>query len=217
MRECGILLPIASLPSKYGIGTFSREAFDFIDELKEAGQNYWQILPLGPTGYGDSPYQSFSAFAGNPYFIDLEQLMRAGLLTQKECEEADQGQDERTINYEAIYNSRFVVLRKAYERWKKKMGEKKKDISKFLEKGLCEETREYCFYAAVKKSFGEKNWSEWDEDIKQRKELAVKKYQKELADDIQFYEFQQIMEPVKTIRSYAGDTDYWRYPDLRGV
>ena len=103
MRECGILLPIASLPSKYGIGTFSREAFDFIDELKEAGQNYWQILPLGPTGYGDSPYQSFSAFAGNPYFIDLEQLMRAGLLTQKECEEADQGQDERTINYEAIF------------------------------------------------------------------------------------------------------------------
>ena len=233
MRECGILLPIASLPSKYGIGTFSREAYDFIDELKEAGQNYWQILPLGPTGYGDSPYQSFSAFAGNPYFIDLEQLMRAGLLTQKECEEADQGQDERTINYEAIYNSRFVVLRKAYERWKKKVGEKKKDISKFLEKGLCEETREYCFYAAVKKSFGEKNWSEWDEDIKQRKELAVKKYQKELADDIQFYEFQQIMfkKQWSQLKQYAhmqgiriiGDipiyvafdsADSWCHPEL---
>ena len=233
MRECGILLPIASLPSKYGIGTFSREAFDFIDELKEAGQNYWQILPLGPTGYGDSPYQSFSAFGGIPYFIDLEQLMRAGLLTQKECEEADQGQDERTINYEAIYNSRFVVLRKAYERWKKKMGEKKKDISKFLEKGLCEETREYCFYAAVKKSFGEKNWSEWDEDIKQRKELAVKKYQKELADDIQFYEFQQIMfkKQWSQLKQYAhmqgiriiGDipiyvafdsADSWCHPEL---
>ena len=233
MRECGILLPIASLPSKYGIGTFSREAYDFIDELKDAGQNYWQILPLGPTGYGDSPYQSFSAFAGNPYFIDLEQLMRAGPLTQKECEEADQGQDERTIDYEAIYNSRFVVLRKAYERWKKKMGEKKKDISKFLEKGLCEETREYCFYAAVKKSFGEKNWSEWDEDIKQRKDLAVKKYQKELADDIQFYEFQQIMfkKQWSQLKQYAhmqgiriiGDipiyvafdsADSWCHPEL---
>ena len=80
-RASGILLPIASLPSKYGIGCFSKEAYDFIDWLKETGQSYWQILPLGPTGYGDSPYQAFSAFAGNPYFIDLEQLTEQGLLT----------------------------------------------------------------------------------------------------------------------------------------
>ena len=113
MRECGILLPIASLPSKYGIGTFSKEAYEFVDQLKEAGQNYWQILPLTPTGYGDSPYQSFSAFAGNPYFIDLDQLAEQGLLTEEECREADCGQDERYVNYEAVYNTRFLALRKA--------------------------------------------------------------------------------------------------------
>ena len=84
MRTCGVLLPVASLPSKYGIGTFSKEAYEFIDQLWEAGQNYWQILPLGPTGYGDSPYQSFSAYAGNPYFIDLELLESAGDLEAKD-------------------------------------------------------------------------------------------------------------------------------------
>ena len=85
MRECGILLPISSLPSPYGIGSFSKEAYEFVDRLCDAGQSYWQILPLGPTGYGDSPYQSFSAFAGNPYFIDLDSLAEEGLLTEEEC------------------------------------------------------------------------------------------------------------------------------------
>ena len=85
MRKSGILLPIASLPSSYGIGCFDQEAYRFIDHLKKAGQSYWQILPLGPTGYGDSPYQSFSTFAGNPYFIDLKTLIKEELLTKKEC------------------------------------------------------------------------------------------------------------------------------------
>lgn len=116
MRTCGVLLPVASLPSKYGIGTFSKEAYEFIDQLWEAGQNYWQILPLGPTGYGDSPYQSFSAFAGNPYFIDLDQLKEEGLLTEEECQEADCGQNPEEISYEAVYQTRFQVLRKAYDR-----------------------------------------------------------------------------------------------------
>ena len=84
MRASGILLPVASLPSRYGIGCFSKEAYEFVDRLEEAGQSYWQILPLGPTGYGDSPYQSFSTFAGNPYFIDLETLVKEGLLTEEE-------------------------------------------------------------------------------------------------------------------------------------
>lgn len=88
-RASGVLLPVASLPSKYGIGCFSKEAYDFIDKLKAAGQSYWQILPLAPTSYGDSPYQSFSSFAGNPYFIDLETLIEEGLLTKKECDACD--------------------------------------------------------------------------------------------------------------------------------
>ena len=233
MRECGILLPIASLPSEYGIGAFSKEAYDFIDKLKEAGQNYWQILPVGPTGYGDSPYQSFSAFAGNPYFIDLEQLIKEGLLTKAECRKADFGKDAGTIDYEAIYNNRFLVLRKAYERWKKKVDKPDKELAKLLEADLCEETKEYCFYAAVKKSFGEKNWAEWDEDIKLRRPKAVKRYQEELADEILFFEFQQMefKKQWSKLKSYAhkqgiriiGDipiyvafdsADSWCHPEL---
>ena len=104
-RKCGVLLPVASLPSKYGIGCFSREAYQFIDFLAAAGQSYWQILPLGQTGYGDSPYQSFSTFAGNPYFIDLETLIEDELLTKEECDQADFGENEEEIDYEKIYNA----------------------------------------------------------------------------------------------------------------
>ena len=101
-RACGILLPVASLSSRYGIGCFSKEAYEWIDYLKEAGQSYWQILPLAPTSYGDSPYQSFSSFAGNPYFIDLEALIEEGLLTREECDAADFGSDERYVDYGKI-------------------------------------------------------------------------------------------------------------------
>ena len=96
-RASGILLPVSSLPSPYGIGMFSKSAYDFVDFLVEAGQTYWQILPLGPTSYGDSPYQSFSTFAGNPYFIDLEALIEEGVLTKAECRKADCGQEPRYV------------------------------------------------------------------------------------------------------------------------
>jgi len=99
-RAAGILLSITSLPSKYGIGCFSKSAYDFVDWLKKAGQTYWQILPLVPTSYGDSPYQSFSTFAGNPYFISLEALIEEGVLTQQECDEADFGNNEKEIDYQ---------------------------------------------------------------------------------------------------------------------
>ena len=116
MRECGMLLPIASLPSKYGIGCFSKEAYEFVDQLKEGGQGFWQILPLGPTGFGDSPYQAFSAFAGNPYFISLEDLIEEGVLTEKECEKLETESKEGTIDYKKLYEDRYPILRKAYER-----------------------------------------------------------------------------------------------------
>ena len=90
------MLPVASLPSAYGIGCFSREAYAFVDRLKEAGQSYWQILPLGPTSYGDSPYQSFSTFAGNPYFIDPEDLVERGWITDGQCEAYDFGRDRKS-------------------------------------------------------------------------------------------------------------------------
>ena len=101
-EKCGVLLPISSLPSKYGIGCFDKKAYEFVDALKAAGQSYWQILPLGPTSYGDSPYQSFSTFAGNPYFISLEELIKEGVLTKKECDSVDFGDNESSVDYDKI-------------------------------------------------------------------------------------------------------------------
>ena len=115
-RSSGILLPISSLPSAYGIGTFGAAAYAFADFLHEAGQKYWQLLPLGPTSYGDSPYQSFSTFAGNPYFVDLDFLIEDGLLLQEEVEACDWGEDSRHVDYGKIYESRFAVLEKAKAR-----------------------------------------------------------------------------------------------------
>ena len=109
-RSAGILLAISSLPSKYGIGSFSKEAYRFVDWLRSAHQSYWQILPMGPTGYGDSPYQSFSTFAGNPYFIDLDTLVDQGLLTDRECREIDWGDDGRYVDYRTIYEGRYPLF-----------------------------------------------------------------------------------------------------------
>ena len=104
-RESGIIMHISSLPSKYGIGTLGEAAFDFVDFLKAAKQKYWQVLPLGPTTYGDSPYQSYSSFAGNPYFIDLDILKDLGLLKLEEYENVDFGKDEENVNYNLIYEN----------------------------------------------------------------------------------------------------------------
>lgn len=225
MRECGILLPISSLPSPYGIGSFSKEAYEFADRLAQAGQHYWQILPLGPTGYGDSPYQSFSAFAGNPYFIDLESLVEEGLLTKKECDSVDFGTDSRYVDYEKIYYGRFPLLRKAFQRWKAEGG--------VSEETLAPETKEYCFYMAVKNHFQGKCWADWEEDIRMQKPSAMEKCRKELEEDIQFYEFQQLkfQEQWKKLKAYVnkkgiriiGDlpiyvafdsADSWFHPEL---
>lgn len=230
-RECGMLLPISSLPSRYGIGAFSKEAFEFIDTLKEAGQQYWQILPLGPTGYGDSPYQSFSAFAGNPYFIDLDTLCEEGFLTCEECREADFGSDPREIDYQKLYNNRFPLLRLAYGRWLAAVGEE--EAERLAHAKLRPETREYCFYMAVKGHFGGVSWEQWEEDIRQRSEEALARYEEELSEEIGFYQFLQIkfQEQWCRLKEYAhsqgiriiGDmpiyvaldsADSWCHPEL---
>ena len=119
MRESGILMPVSSLPGPYGIGCFGKEAFKFVDFLAQAGQKIWQILPLSPTGYGDSPYQSCSAFAGNPYFIDLDTLKEEGLLTAAQLKAEKWGTDPKEVDYGTLYVSRFKVLRTAYAAWRK--------------------------------------------------------------------------------------------------
>ncbi len=143
-------MPVASLPGKYGIGTLSKNAYDFVDKLAKAGQTYWQILPLGPTGYGDSPYQSYSTFAGNPYFIDLEKLIEEGLIKKSECDKFDFGSNEALIDYEKIYYSRFKALRIAYER---SDIDKNKKFKAFIKENSFW-LDDYALYMAVKNSFG---------------------------------------------------------------
>ena len=110
-RGAGLLMPISSLPSPYGIGTLGKEAYKFVDYLVDAGQKYWQVLPVGPTSYGDSPYQSFSAFAGNPYFIDLDYLVDEGLITKAQIKKFPWGDNPEYVDYATVYHSRFDILR----------------------------------------------------------------------------------------------------------
>ena len=192
MRKSGMLMPVSALPGAYGIGCFSKEAYEFVDILKEAGQKLWQILPLGQTGYGDSPYQSFSTFAGNPYFIDLETLIEDELLTKEECDQADFGENEEEIDYEKIYNARFKVLKLAYKRAKKNGLMESKAYRTYLEEEKAW-LADYALYMAVKDSFDRKSWDQWEEDIRLRKPEAIAAYQEQLSAEIDFYEFLQYL------------------------
>lgn len=202
MRRNGMLLPVASLPSKYGIGAFSKEAYDFIDMLHDAGQSLWQILPLGPTGYGDSPYQSFSTFAGNPYFIDLDELVKEGLLSEEECNSFDWGNNEEYIDYEKIYLSRFKILKIAYKRSNIKLNDEFNEY--------CENNKwwlhDYSLYMAIKDSYDGKSWTEWHEDIRSRKNEAISAYEKDLQEDIEFYKYLQYLffKQWNKLKNYAN-------------
>ena len=186
-RAAGILMPISSLPSDYGIGCFSKSAYEFVDWLKEAGQTYCQILPLGPTSYGDSPYQSFSTFAGNPYFIDLDTLVEEGVLDKKDCEKVNWGKKPDEVDYEKIYKGRYPLLRKAYEN---------SDISKNpdYQKFVAENSwwlSDYALFMAVKDRFEGVEWTKWAEDIRLRWNNAMDYYREELYFDIEFQQYMQ--------------------------
>ena len=180
MRASGILLPVSSLPSKYGIGCFSEEAYEFVDQLARAGQKYWQILPLGPTGYGDSPYQSFSTFAGNPYFIDLEAFVKEGYLDKSDCEDCDWGTNESYVDYEKIYNSRFRLLRKAFENYD---CETDQEYRKFVKENAAW-LEDYSLYMAIKDSLNGISWIEWPTELKNREKAALAEEREKLAKEV---------------------------------
>ena len=201
MRKSGILLAISSIPSKYGIGTFSKEAYEFVDFLEKSGQSLWQILPLGPTGYGDSPYQSFSTFAGNPYYIDMEEFIEKGFLTREDCDNAG-FLEGAFVDYEKIFYGKFELLKKAF--LNSNITEDV-DYQKFVADNQAW-LPDYALYMAVKDSFGGISWIEWDEDIKLRKKEALQKYREELKEQIEFYQFQQyyFAKQWKALKKYAN-------------
>ena len=188
-RSSGILLSISSLPSPYGIGTFGKAAYEFADFLKAAGQKYWQLLPLGPTSYGDSPYQSFSTFAGNPYFIDLDLLIKDKLLTKKEVEACPWGTNPRYVDYGKIYESRCPLLAKAKERgWKRDADA----VAKFVKENEGW-LPDYALFMALKRHFSMKAWLEWPEDIRARKSDAVKRWREQLREDVELFTYIQFL------------------------
>ncbi len=203
MRASGILYPISSLPSAYGIGSFSKEAYEFVDFLKEAGQEYWQVLPFGPTGYGDSPYQSFSTFAGNPYFISLEQLIEDGLLLKEECDELYFGSNPEYCDYGALYENRFKALRMAYDRFRETEA-KDKAYHAFARKNESW-LEDYCVFMALKAQNGGKPWIEWDAPYRNRDKAAMAVVAEVIADTVDFYRFQQyeFMVQWEKLRAYA--------------
>ena len=225
-RASGILLSVTSLPSKYGIGCFSKEAYNFVDWLVEAGQTYWQILPLGCTSYGaadDSPYQSYSAFAGNPYLICLEDLIKEGVLQQEECDTIDFGSDPCKVDYDKLHDHRLALLRKAYQR---------SDISKvadyqsFLQKNRWR-LDDYALFMALKSFFGDVPWTQWPEDIRRHWGFAIDYYREKLYFDIEFQQYLQFQffKQWDALKSYAnkngisiiGDMPIYVSPDSADV
>ena len=206
MRSSGILLPVSSLPSEYGIGCFSKSAYEFVDNLREAGQRYWQILPLGPTSYGDSPYQSFSTFAGNPYFIDLETLIQQGLLTEEECRAVDFGEDPQYADYEKLHKGRETLLRTACQRSGLKESQKFRDFLAEQREWL----EDYALYMAIKKKMNHVSWLEWPRELRDRDPDTMEACRRELGEDIYFCQFVQY-------EFYRQWNELRRYANRQGV
>ena len=205
-RACGVLLPIFSLPSEYGIGTFSKEAYDFVDYLVEAGQKYWQILPLGPTSYGDSPYQSFSTFAGNPYYIDIVKLIEEGYLTRKDAEKYDFGTSEESIDYEKQYRHRYHLLKIAFQNFSKVKDYEtvRGEFEQFKKDN--DWLQDYSLFMVLKNAHSGRAWSTWEDDLRLRKSAATKEALKKYADEVEFYNFLQYMfnKQWTELKAYAN-------------
>ncbi len=211
-RGAGVLMAISSLPSNYGIGTLGKAAYEFVDMLCDASQSYWQVLPIGPTSFGDSPYQSFSAFAGNPYFIDLDELIEEKLLLKEEADALEWGTDEANVDYALIFKNRFSVLKKACERSNFENESEYNDFVKNNKYWL----DDYCMYMAIKFYFDNKEWQLWPEDIRFRKKGAVEKYSQLLKEEIRFWKFCQykFYRQFMALKEYANNKKIYIIGDI---
>lgn len=212
MRACGILMPVFSLPSEYGIGTLGKEAYHFVDFLKKAGQRYWQLLPLCPTNYGDSPYQSFSSAAGNPYFIDLETLEQEGLLAGEEYRTVDFGSDPTAVDYDKIIANRLPVLRRAYERF---CAAPEPGFAAFCEreKGWLDD---YALFRALKAARGGADWHDWELPLRRRDPGALAAAREELRHEVDFYRFIQykFYQQWYRLKDYANQNGILMFGDM---
>lgn len=209
-RKSGVILHISSLASDYGIGTLGKKAYEYCDFLEKSGFHYWQILPIGPTSYGDSPYQSFSSFAGNPYFIDLDLLCYEKLLEKSEYENIDFGDNKLRVDYAKLYNNRFKVLKIAYKRFTDR-----EKLDKFVYENR-DWLEDYALFMALKNHFDSKAWINWDEDIKNREEKALLYYKTLLKDDIDFQYFLQykFYEQYLNLKKYVNNKNIEIVGDL---
>ena len=212
MRESGILMPVSSLPGPYGIGCFGKAALEFVDFLAEAGQTIWQILPLSPTGYGDSPYQSCSAFAGNPYFIDLDALKAEGLLTAAQLKAEEWGENPLEVDYGTLYTSRYKVLRTAYQAWREQCAGQHgcafyypDDYYAFT---LANEAwlEDYALYMALKTEHQMKSWTDWPREYRTRDAGALARFRAAHEEEIGFWKFLQYKFDTqwKAVKDYAN-------------
>ena len=202
-RSSGILTPITSLPSAHGVGTLGQAAYDFVDFLADANQSWWQILPVTPTSYGDSPYSGYSTFAGNPYFVDLDLLVEDGLLDAFDLEGVDWGGSNRYVDYEKLYEARFPILRRAAERGAVRDAEPfaafRQQNARWLEP--------YALFMALKNHFGGAPWTEWETPIRLREPEAVQRYSELLREDVTFYAYVQYLffSQWERLRAYAHE------------
>jgi 4-alpha-glucanotransferase len=231
-RSSGILLHPTSFPGRFGIGDLGREAFRFVDFLHAAEQRVWQVLPLGPTGYGDSPYQVFSAFAGNPLLIGLESLAEDGLLSSQDWSNVPNFTEER-VDYGAVIHFKFPLLRKAFERFQVDTDTPAQDAFREFCHRQAVWLDDYALFMAVKDAYGGSAWNQWDPAIALRQPEALRHWRKKLADEIEYWKFWQFLffKQWRTLKAYCqkrdvqimGDipifvardsSDVWSHPEL---
>lgn len=216
MHSSGILLHISSLHGKYGIGTLGAAAREFVDFLQSAGQEYWQILPIGPTGFGDSPYQSYSAYAGNPLLIDLDKLIAEGLISASDNDLQVIEKKQSFIDYGQLYSFKYIVLKKAFKKFIEDGDELQ--LKRFAD--FCTVNRfwleDYALFTALKSRFKGVMWTEWEDDIRLRKPEAVKKYSEELSEETECVKFIQFkfFEQYFALKKYANSKGIKIYGDM---
>ena len=204
-RQSGVLMHISSLPGKYGIGSFGQSAYDFVDFLVRTKQRYWQILPLGTTSYGDSPYQSFSAFAGNTYFIDFDILIEEGLLNEADVKGADFGDDPRKVDYAKIFDARRPIMEKAVAHFLK--ADDLSDYESFVEQNAAW-LEVFAEYMAIKEHFDNLAWTEWpDKAIRRREAASLASYREKLADKLTYHRVTQYLffKQWLRLKAYANE------------